>query len=460
MLFNLGTAMLGGELSTVSARRRGASLSLTVALWPSVENQDMLRVAADEAGRGCGDRPRSLICAAGSSLLMGEDASAAVEDKIATPRKVMLISPSMGVGGAERQAFLLLGALDNTRWVGSLLTLDSGGVFYDSAVAQGHCATCLGIRSPFALRGLFRLRREIARVKPDVLLLRGFSATTLTRLAVLGMRGRPAVAVAEHSTGRPDSRTAFHDTVDAVLRPLADAFIGVAYGQLDYLLSEKHLPHERVHIIHNGIDYLPYLAGDWRAARRMLGIPEGAFVVGIVAALRPEKDHRTFLEAAASLKHVDDDIRFVIVGDGPLREQVERQVVELGLSHRVLMLGARTDVESILPALDVFTLSSSTVETLPMSVLEAMGSGLAVVATSVGGLRELVVEEETGLLVPPSLPESLANAWMRLHNNRTLMHEMGLRGRQRALELFSVEAMADGYQALFDHLASERRRQG
>lgn len=367
---------------------------------------------------------------------------------------VVFLAPMMGVGGAERQFYLLMRALLGTRWTPLLVTLNGRGRFFDEAKSSGIESIYLEIPSLDLFRGARAVRALMRRPDVDVVLARGFSATTLARLAKIGLRNAPAVVVAEHSTGRSASRRWRHDVIDRLLAPVASAFVAVAHSQVPYLIGDKALPSSRIRVIHNGIEYDPYLNSNRKVARAELGFGSDEFVVGIVAALRPEKDHLTFMRAAAGLTEIGEEARFIIVGDGPTRAALEVEAKRLGLleADRLRFLGSRDDVENLYAAMDVFSLSSNTVETLPMSVLEAMGSSVAVVATHVGGLPELVVEGQTGLLVSPGDPGALARAWDSLRRDRQLCTAMGAAGRIRAQEEFSSAAMGSAYAELFDDL--------
>src|SRR5262249_11167084 len=149
-----------------------------------------------------------------------------------------------------------------------------------------------------------------------------------------------------------------------------------------------------------------------------------------------QKGHRYLLEAAALVP----EARFVIVGDGELRGELERQAHELGIGARVLFTGARDDIPDLLASFDVFAFPSL-YERLCLAVIEAQAARVPVVATPVGGIRETVVDGETGFLVPPRDPQALAQAIHRLLDDRELARLMALEARARARERFSQDRM-------------------
>lgn len=371
---------------------------------------------------------------------------------------VMLVAPSMGVGGAERQYFVLMTALAESGWRPVLVTLNGTGRFFDEALSAGIDARFLDVPTRRPILGALRLRRAMLDVGAEVVLARGFTASALARLASRALRPRPAVVIAEHSTGPAPHQRWYHRLVERLLIPLADQFVAVAENQLDYLVESKRLPPDRIKVVHNGIDYAPYLDADRASARSHLGIGASDFVVGIVAALRPEKDHLSFIRAAALLDEATGSgrCRFVVAGDGPMRSLAEREIERHGLNERFIMLGAVDDVAAVYASLDVFTLCSTTVETLPMAGLEAMGSGIAVVATDVGGLPELVDSGRTGILVSPGDPKKLCDSWKLLYDDRTLCRAMGLAGREKAVSEFSAVRMGEGYAMVFERAMTDR----
>jgi glycosyltransferase involved in cell wall biosynthesis len=258
--------------------------------------------------------------------------------------------------------------------------------------------------------------------------------------------------LAEHSTGERDMTRVRH-LVNRSLAPLTTAWVGLARGQLDYLVRGKGIPRERIRIIPNGIDPLPFDRPGARARiRRELGLAEDAAVAGILAVLRPEKDHRNFLLAARFVADELPAARFLVVGDGPLAAELRREISALGLAERVVLAGRRGDVPDVLAAFDVSVLCSTDVETLPLAFLESMAAGLPLVGTRVGGIPDLVAEEENGLLVEPRDPRSLAGAMLRILRDPALARSWGRRSRDRVVSRFGIDDMVRAYEALFEEL--------
>jgi glycosyltransferase involved in cell wall biosynthesis len=181
-------------------------------------------------------------------------------------------------------------------------------------------------------------------------------------------------------------------------------------------------------------------------------LPHGAPVVGNVAALVPHKGHRHLIEAAHLVVQEVPDARFIILGEGELREQLERQVRESHLEKHVLLPGFRPDVLGCLKGFDLFVMSSVT-EGLGTSLLDAMACSKAVVATQAGGMPEVVDEGRTGFLVAPRDHHAMARAIIRLLTEEPLRRQMGEAGFARVRERFTVERMVVETAAVYERVA-------
>jgi glycosyltransferase involved in cell wall biosynthesis len=227
---------------------------------------------------------------------------------------------------------------------------------------------------------------------------------------------------------------------------LVDAYV-VVTPALARIATHECDP-DRVHVVANGIDMSVFAPRpDVRnASRRELGLPEDAWVVGTVGRLAPEKDQATLVKAVAPL--LGEGRYLVIVGDGPERDALHAVIRDANVDRYVRMTGVRSDVARLLSAFDAFALPSRT-EGLPLVLLEAMASELPVVASSVGGIPDLVAAGVTGVLVPPSDVPALRAALLMLAGNPAFAHKMGRAARQQVLARHSVDVMAKAYRHLY-----------
>jgi glycosyltransferase involved in cell wall biosynthesis len=233
---------------------------------------------------------------------------------------------------------------------------------------------------------------------------------------------------------------------------LVGAFVAVSETTAEQAREQKDCPPEVLRVIPNGIRLGRFRpdAAVRAAVRAELGIPADAWVVGTVGRIDEFKNQGMLVAAAA--RRVNDRYRLVLVGDGPMREAVTAQAA--AISPHIQLTGRRMDVERLLPAFDVFALPSRS-EGLPLVVPEAMAAGLPVIATSVGGLPDVVEDGETGLLVPVE-EAALAAALDRLAGDRDRTRAMGARAREVALARYSADRMLDDYLALYAEITAGR----
>jgi glycosyltransferase involved in cell wall biosynthesis len=207
------------------------------------------------------------------------------------------------------------------------------------------------------------------------------------------------------------------------------------------VMEEDGFPRERLSLVYEGVPD-PVPAANGRALLQALGIPDGAPVVGNVAALTAHKDHATLLDAAGIVLRRRPETRFVIAGEGPLRRELEARAREGGLDGRVVFAGFRSDVDRLLPTFDVFCLSSH-LEGLGTSLLDAMAFGLPIVATAAGGIPEAVEDGSTGVVVPVRNPVALAQGLLALLDDPDRRRRLGAAGRKRFLERFTADRMVE-----------------
>jgi glycosyltransferase involved in cell wall biosynthesis len=370
---------------------------------------------------------------------------------MAGPATVLFLVPALVVGGAERQIAALARALDRSRFRPLVACQHALGPVAEEIEHAGIPVRLLSGRGRADPAFFARLASLLRRERVRIIVSHGFSTGVAARL-VGPIAGTPVRILAEHSTGERDMSPARH-RINRLLAPLGTAWVAVAHGQRDYLLRVKGIPEARLRVIPNGIDPAPFRNVRGReAVRAEWGFPPEARVAGILAALRPEKDHKTFLLAARFVADELPEARFVLVGDGPRREDLSREAAVLDLTDRVVLAGARRDVAAVLSAFDVSVLCSTDVETFPLAFLESMASGLPLVGTKVGGLPEMIAEGRNGLLVRPRDPRGLADAMLALLRDPPLARRYGEESRRRVESEFSLERMVRAWEELFIEL--------
>jgi glycosyltransferase involved in cell wall biosynthesis len=351
--------------------------------------------------------------------------------------RVAYVIGELGKGGAEYQLVELLRHLDRGVWDPHLTVLSQGGYWADEVRRLDVPVVELPRRGHRDLGRAVELRRTLARIGPGVLHTVLWAANCYGRLAAIGL-GIPRVVTAERNVV---VRPRWEVVVERLLDPLTDVYLVNAAAVAREL--ERHgLPATKMRVVRNGVDLgrFPRFSVERDQARAALGFPPGRRLLAQVGRLAPQKDYPTYLRAAAVLAAHHSDVDFLVVGAGPEREALERLANELGIGHRVRWLGLRHDVPAILAAVDVLVLASR-FEGLPNVVIEAMAAGAAVVATDVGGCRELVESGAEGTLVGPGRPDAIATAVSALLGDEDGRRSMVRAARARVEREFSVEAM-------------------
>jgi glycosyltransferase involved in cell wall biosynthesis len=231
-----------------------------------------------------------------------------------------------------------------------------------------------------------------------------------------------------------------------------DAIIAISRG-VKRVLIDSGIPSKLIEVIPSGIDFSPFDdVPIWNYLHREFNFAPDDYLVGIVAHLADHKGHKYLIKATQLLREQTDKIRVIVVGEGPLRLDLTKKAKELNVDDIVYFLGFREDVPQILSSLDLFVLSSY-LEGMGSSLLDAMACSLPIVATQVGGIPEVVINDETGILVPPRNPSSLAKAILKLYHDKDLATRLGQRGNEVVRQKFSAEAMADKIIDVYERIA-------
>ncbi|MFZ4289636.1 TIGR03088 family PEP-CTERM/XrtA system glycosyltransferase [Variovorax sp. HJSM1_2] len=304
---------------------------------------------------------------------------------------------------------------------------------------------------------LFRVLRVL---KPAIVHTRNLASLEMQIPAWLaGCRGR---LHGEH--GRDvedlDGSSVKYQRLRRFYRPFVQRYVALSRDLADYLVDKVHVDTRRVTQIYNGVDTSVFFRSD------ALGtVPEWPFlrsstwVVGAVGRMQTVKDHLTLVRAFIRVLELQpslrQDMRLVIIGDGPLRAECHKLLSAAGVSELAWLPGAKNEIAALMQCFDCFVLPSLA-EGISNTILEAMATGLPVVATNVGGNSDLVLDGETGLLVAASDVEAMANGLMRMYQDRAAAKKMGMAGRARVERDFSLQAMVGKYQSLYDEMIQSK----
>ena len=375
------------------------------------------------------------------------------------PIKLLFVVAALYTGGAERHLLQILPRLDPERFAPKVVCIKEPGNLYLEFEEAGIPAVVLGHgkrREARALSALVRLMRD---ERPDVVVTWGFAAEAISRVAAYIARV-PARVVWKHNCGHV-SRRLRERIADRVLDRITDFYLGVAFGQVRYLVDDLGLPGHKVRVVRLGVPpdrfWPPPPPDASERLRSSLGIADHERVVSMIAVLRPEKDHATFLRAGRLLIDRMPDARLLVVG-GPPDPELERLAAEIGLGDRVIFTGMRKDIHELLGITDVIVLSSYTVECFPVSILEAYSAGVPSVCTAIGGLPELVDHGVTGYLVPPRDPRALSDGIARILEVDGRAGDMGRAARRRFEERFTLDVCVEESERVFADIADATRK--
>lgn len=375
--------------------------------------------------------------------------------------KIIRVITRLNAGGPSFQAEFLSKAL-RERGHETLLVHGTLGPGESPAPARWHLAPrrmhllglVRGIDPARDVAALWRLFRLFARERPDVVHTHHAKAGALGRLAA-HLAGVPAVVHTYHGNifsgyfSPPVERSVI--AVERRLAGFADALVAISPSQKADLADRFRIaPPSQFHLIPLGLDLAPFLTAHSPdpALREEIGFPPSGPVVGIVARLEPVKDIARFLHIARIVSGALSTARFLIVGDGPLRMELEEKARILGIADRTLFIGAREDLPRLCPLMDVLCLTSRN-EGTPVSLIEAMAAGRPVVAHAVGGVGDVIEDGRTGILVNPADPEGFARRVATLLLDASLRERLGRAARESVRSRFAPERLADDIEALY-----------
>ena len=364
--------------------------------------------------------------------------------------------------GAQRQLLELVKGLDNSRFRSIVLTIHPGG----SMEAQFRAVPGLQVMSlerkgKYDFVCLFKTFSILRRMRVDIVQPFLTPATFFGLLPAILCCTPVKIVTERASRGNKSTGLGYrlYLKVEDFLSRFADWSVSNSQAGQEYLI-QRGIDPSRIKVIYNGIN-LSRLTHDeesvWQVSQR-LGVPSGGKVVGMMARLFPVKNHAMFLQAAALINKAIPETRFAILGDGPLRNHLEEFSVGLGLSSKAVFFGEQRDVGTYLSAFDIAALTSDA-EGCSNSLLEAMALGKPVVATNVGGNREVVQHGETGFLIPPRNSQALAEAIITLIQNPEVARAMGQRGKERVFNLFGLGSMVHKYESLYEDTLRNKAKQ-
>lgn len=359
--------------------------------------------------------------------------------------RVEMILPTLTTAGMEVMASRLTRGLAARGHDVGITCIESGGPIADALRGEGYRISLVptpGLSTNLRAPALERCLRQRA---PDVVHVHSGAwakgAHAAKRASV------PRVIHTEH--GLLDHEPWYSALLKWWAARHTNAIASVSEPLHRYLTESVKLDPGKVTTILNGVDTERFAPTPRTGVvRNLAAVSHDALIVGHVAGLKPVKDQLLLIDAFARVHAAVPQAQLVIAGDGALRPLLEARARDLGVSGVVHLIGEVGDTAPVYCDFDLFVLSSKA-EGTSMSILESMASGVAVVATAVGGTPDLLADGRCGVLVPPGDRDALAGALIRLLRDERARHELGVAGRARVVERYSEEAMIDAYEALY-----------
>jgi len=380
-----------------------------------------------------------------------------VRDQHVSQIRIQFIIGQLSLGGSERHMADVAITIDRNRFLPQVLCLRYGGPLLVPLRAAG--VECLEIPVTSGMfTGNWQVKRAIEQFKPDIVCVYTYIDKLWGRLAAM-LAGVPVILSSSRSIKWP--------WYERLLLPSTTAVVANSRRIQEMFRARYNLPQEKVLYLPNGVDltrFQPLIQnGDptaWKreatAARLRYGLDPEAELTAQVARFNPVKDHATSLTAFRIVKNARPEAQLVLIGHGPLEQDIRATVAQLGLEKAVIFLPAETPVAEIFHCADLALLSSQS-ESLPRTLVEAAACGRPLLATNVGGCNEVVRDGETGLLATAGDPKDLAAKWIRLLESPELRSRMGRAGRDYALSTYSLQSMTTQFQELVQTLVDANK---
>ncbi len=381
-----------------------------------------------------------------------------MEEKI--KKRVLFLITQSELGGAQRFLYELISRLDPDKYAMSIAAGSDGDKEFLSALAKinTNCKILKYLKREVNLfndvRAVFELRGYIRKVSPDILFLNSSKAGFIGSLAAVFPKKIRNLKVIYRIGGWTfnDPWPKWKKRLWVILEKISARWkdVIIVNNKHDFIQAQelKIIPKEKIKLVHNGIDtykinFLPASEARLKLFEKIARYSGKIFqtktLVGTVANLYPAKGLDYLLSAASHFKN-DDDIAFVVIGDGPERAKIEKTITEKGLSKKVFLVGRLPEASQYLTAFDIFVLPSVK-EGFPWSVLEAMAAKVPVIATRVGAVPEIIEDGKNGFLVEPENPQAIAEKIKEIQENDYLKQELGIQGHQTVLFKFGADQM-------------------
>ncbi len=361
---------------------------------------------------------------------------------------IMHVIYSLGIGGAENILINLINEINQDIFISSICCIEKSGILATRIKRKDiKIFECYRGKGDYLLP--LKLYKLFKKERVDVVHTYGWSG--FDGIVAAKLAGIPLIIHTEvgRDIGEINNLKRRKILGRRLISSLVNHLVTVSEELKDSLIKTSKISPDKIICIHPGVSLEEFeFPIDKNKNKKGIGFKEDTIVIGSVGRLDPIKNYPNLIYAAREIINEYPDIRFVLVGDGPLKNKLESIIKELDLEGKVILLGRVDNVLPFLKIMDIFVLPSFS-EGLSVSILESMACGLPIVATNVGGNPEIVLDGVTGILVPPENCSTLAMAIMKLIKNPEIAKEMGIAGQKRIKTEFSFSKMINSYEKLY-----------
>jgi len=366
------------------------------------------------------------------------------------PIKVLHVISKLPIGGVENLLLMVLRNCNKAKFFPMVCSLSDRGEIGKEIEDLGFEVVCLNkLKHRIDWTIVKDIYRCIRKNDIQVVFSYQYHANLYGRIAAHLARV-PCIIASVHNVYTIDKKI-HRRIINKYLSGWTDKIVAVSKAVKDDVLKYDLVPDEKVEIIYNGVDLSKFLDTNGDAVKQEFTIAPGVPVIGTVGRLTLQKGQRYLLEAISLLRKKFPDLVLLVVGDGPLKNELKDYAKSLGIQKSAIFTGSRRDVPSLLAAMDLFVLPSLW-EGLSISLIESMAAGKPVITTDIPPIREVVNTDKVGILVPPQDSRTLAEAIEILLKNKGMAERLGKAARERVFSTFNIETTIRRYTDIFEDI--------
>ncbi len=370
-----------------------------------------------------------------------------------SPLNILHVIPKLTVGGVENQLLMVLKNYDRKIFSPIVCCLSDSGDLGSEIESCGVELICLNkLKHTFDWTIIKDIYKLIKQKSVKIIRTHQYHANLYGRIAALFAKV-PCIVASVHNVYTIDTK--IHRRIfNHFLAHYTDRIVAVSKAVMHDILQYDRISHKKICVIYNGIEMKSFLNIHGNI-RKEFGIPENISLIGTVGRLTAQKGHKYLLEAINKLKFKFPEIKLLIAGDGPLKNDLIKYAQSLNIHDKVIFLGLRRDIPIFLSSIDIFVLPSLW-EGLSNALIEAMASGKPVIATDIPPVREIIHSEDLGILVPPENSDAIADAIELLLYNKNRAEAFGKTANEKVFLSFTIENTVKQYTSLFESILKSK----